>query len=246
VVGFPSNRLPVAVLEDILTGARKKTDEAGIAIIGGHTVDDTEPKFGLAVSGIVDPDKIITNRGARPGDVLVLTKPLGTGILSTALKQGLLEDDQADLLMDTMAALNRGAAEAMLAVGVNACTDVTGFGLLGHLLEMMRGSDTSAVVEAGRIPFLPGVVELAASGVTPGGSVNNLEFTRPSVEYAEKITDLKQLLLNDAQTSGGLLIAVPGERLEDLLARLEQNGIQDAPVIGEVLAESDPRIRVKE
>ncbi len=246
VVGFPSNRLPIGVLEEILTGARRKAEEAGIAIIGGHTVDDTEPKFGLVVSGIVDPDKIVTNRGARPGDVLVLTKPLGTGILSTALKQGLLEPEQTDLLMATMAALNRSAAEAMLAVGADACTDVTGFGLLGHLLEMMKGSGTSAVIEAGRVRFLAGAVELAASGIAPGGSANNLDYTRPFVEYAEKISDLKRLLLNDAQTSGGLLIAVPGERVKDLTARLEEKGIEEASIIGGIITEEDYRIAVKE
>jgi selenide,water dikinase len=208
-------------------------------------VDDTEPKFGLVVSGIVDPDKIVTNRGARPGDVLVLTKPLGTGILSTALKQGLLEPELTDLLMATMAALNKGAADAMLAVGADACTDVTGFGLLGHLLEMMKGSGTSAVIEAGRVRFLAGAVDLAASGIAPGGSVNNLDYTRPFVKYAEKISDLKRLLLNDAQTSGGLLIAVPGDRSEALTAALTAKGIEEVSVIGEVVAEEDYRIMVK-
>ncbi len=246
VVGFPSNRLPIDVLEEILKGALLKAEEAGIAIIGGHTVDDTEPKFGLVVSGIVDPDKIITNRGAKPGDVLVLTKPLGTGILSTALKQGLLEPEQTGLLMDTMAALNRSAAEAMLAIGVNACTDVTGFGLLGHLLEMMKGSGTSAVIETGRVRFLAGAADLAASGIAPGGSVNNLDYTRPFVGYAAKISDLKRLLLNDAQTSGGLLIAVPGDRSDALMAALTARGIEEASVIGWVITEGDRRITVKE
>jgi len=246
VVGFPSNRLPIDVLEEILTGARVKAEEAGIAIIGGHTVDDTEPKFGLVVSGIVDPERILTNRGAKPGDSLILTKPLGTGILSTAMKQGLLEPDLADHLMATMAALNRNAAEAMLGVGVDSCTDVTGFGLLGHLLEMMRGSRTSAVISAGRVPFLPGAAELAASGIAPGGSVNNLDFTEPYVEYSEKVSDLKRLLLNDAQTSGGLLIAVPEDRSETLTAAFVERGVDVFAVIGEVVAEGPHRIRVTE
>jgi cysteine desulfurase len=246
IVGFPSNRLPVEVLEEILNGARLKAEEAGIAIIGGHTVDDTEPKFGLAVSGIVHPDRIVTNRGALPGDVLVLTKPLGTGILSTALKQGLLEPEQAGLLMDTMAALNRNAAEAMLAVGGDACTDVTGFGLLGHLLEMMKGSGTSAVIEAGRVPLLAGAMELAAAGIAPGGSLNNLDFTRPFVAYSETVSDLKRLLLNDAQTSGGLLIAVGRAKSEDLLEHLKQEGVETVSIIGEVVSEADSRIEVRE
>jgi selenium donor protein len=246
VVGFPSSRLPVSVLEDILNGARSKAEEAGISIIGGHTVDDTEPKFGLAVSGMVDPDKMVTNRGAVPGDVLVLTKPIGTGILSTALKQGLLEPGQIDLLMATMAALNKGAAEAMLAVGADACTDVTGFGLLGHLLEMMNGSNTSAVLEAGRVGILAGAAELAASGIAPGGSLNNLDFTKPSVEYSGRVSDLRRLLLNDAQTSGGLLIAVRGDRVEDLTKRLEESGVGGVYVIGKVVPEEPYRIKVTE
>jgi selenium donor protein len=246
VVGFPSNRLPVEVLEEILTGARLKAEEAGISIIGGHTVDDTEPKFGLAVTGIVDPEGIVTNRGAEPGDALILTKPLGTGILSTALKQGLLETGQAELLMDTMAALNRGAAEAMLEVGIHACTDVTGFGLLGHLLGMMKGSGASAIIEAGRVPFLAGAVELAASGIVPGGSVNNLDFTRPFVEYSEKVSDLRRLLLNDAQTSGGLLMAVPDARSEALASTLKGKGVEGVSIIGEVVTEAEHLIEVRE
>jgi cysteine desulfurase len=244
VVGFPSNRLPPEVLEDILEGARLKAEEAGIAIIGGHTVDDTEPKFGLAVTGIADPDKVVTNRGARPGDILLLTKPLGTGILSTALKQGLLDTGTAEVLMDTMAALNKAAAEAMLAVGANACTDVTGFGLLGHLLEMVRGSGVSAVVEAAKVPFLAGAVEHAAAGVAPGGSLNNRAYTQPFVEYAEGVSELKQLLLNDAQTSGGLLISVAGAKAGDLAARLRASGVTDAAVIGRVAARTHVPIAV--
>jgi selenium donor protein len=245
VVGFPSKRLPIRVLEQILDGAQTKVREAGIAIIGGHTVDDTEPKFGLAVSGIADPGKIVTNCGALPGDALILTKPLGTGILSTALKQGLLEAERIDMLMETMAALNRDAADAMLAVGVNACTDVTGFGLLGHLGEMMTGSGTSAVIEVGRVRFLDGAVELAASGIAPGGSLNNLDYTRPLVKYGEGISDLKRLLLNDAQTSGGLLIAVAGERTEDLMAALKEKGITEAAVVGRVIPQGAHRIEVE-
>ena len=245
VVGFPSNRLPPEVLENILEGARLKAEEAGIAIIGGHTVDDTEPKFGLAVTGIAEPDKIVTNRGARPGDVLILTKPLGTGILSTALKQGLLDSGAVQVLMDVMAGLNRAAAETMLAVGVNACTDITGFGLLGHLLEMVRGSGVSAVVEAAKVPFLTGAVEHAAAGIVPGGSLNNREYTQPFVRYAEGVSELKQLLLNDAQTSGGLLISVAAAKADDLLARLWANGVAHATVIGRVITQTNVLITVQ-
>jgi cysteine desulfurase NifS/selenium donor protein len=244
VVGFPSNRLPVEVLEQILEGARSKAEEAGIAIIGGHTVDDTEPKFGLAVTGVVDPKKIVTNRGAKPGDWLVLTKPIGTGILATALKQGLLDAGQTQVLVETMASLNMRAAEAMLEVGVNACTDVTGFGLLGHLLEMMTGSGTSAEIEASRVHFLPGAIELVTSGVIPGGTRNNMEYTAPSVRYADGVPEVKQVLLNDAQTSGGLLISLPEERVETLMTLLVEKGMEWASVVGRVVPGADPKIAV--
>ncbi len=244
IVGFPSNRLPIGVLEAILNGAQSKAEEAGISIIGGHTVDDTEPKFGLAVTGSVDPGRVVTNKGARPGDALVLTKPIGTGILSTALKRGLLEPAQEKILIDTMAALNKTASEAMQEIGVNACTDVTGFGLVGHLLEMMNGSDTDAVISAGSIPLLPRVVELAASGVVPGGTRDNFAFTEPSTEYDERLSSTKRLVVNDAQTSGGLLISVPKGKAEALLRRLRSGGVADAAVIGEVTSHEKKRIRV--
>ena len=240
IVGFPSNRLPVSVLGDILRGAHDKAREAGIAIIGGHTVEDTEPKFGLAVTGVVSPAAVLTNRGAEPGDALVLTKPIGTGVLSTALKQGLLEPGQAAMLADTMAALNRGAAEAMIEVGANACTDVTGFGLLGHLLEMMAGSGTSATVEAGKLPLLPGAIELAASGVVPGGTLNNLDYTASHVDFAGDVPEAMRVLLNDAQTSGGLLISLPADRAGRLVGLLKERGALGAALIGTVGAAGGP------
>jgi cysteine desulfurase len=245
VVGFPSNRLPIKVLEDILGGAHAKAEEAGIAIIGGHTVDDTEPKFGLAVSGVIDPDRVVTNRSAEPGDVLVLTKPIGTGILSTALKQGLLDEDAADRLMETMAALNRAAAEAMQEVGVNACTDITGFGLMGHLLEMMNGSQASAVVVAREVELLPGVIELATSGVVPGGTLSNMDYTAPFTRYDDGVSEIMRLVLNDAQTSGGLLISVPPERAENLIRLLKERGVTTSVSIGKVVAEGTHRIWVR-
>ena len=234
VVGFPSNRLPLAVLTEILRGAYDKATEAGIAIIGGHTVDDTEPKFGLAVTGVVSPDRIVANTGARDGDALLLTKPIGTGVLSTAMKQGLLDEAQAKLLFDTMAALNREAAEAMQEIGASACTDVTGFGLLGHLLELVRGSGVSAEVYAGSVPLLPGVVDLAASGVVPGGTRDNMDYTAPHVRYDDRVSAVRRLILNDAQTSGGLLIAVAAERADSLMAAMRRAGIAQAAIVGRV------------
>jgi cysteine desulfurase len=245
VVGFPSNRLPVEVLEKILDGARSKADEAGIAIIGGHTVDDTEPKFGLAVSGLIDPERIVTNSNAKPDDVLVLTKPLGTGILSTALKRGLLEAELAESLVETMATLNKAAAEAMQAVGVNSCTDVTGFGLLGHLLEMMRASHTSARIEVSKVGLLPGVMELATSGVVSGGTRDNMDYTDASVQYEDGVSSIQRLVLNDAQTSGGLLISVQEAKAEMLMKALEAQGVRNAAIVGRVTAESPARITVQ-
>ena len=244
IVGFPSNRLPITVLERILAGAQAKAKEAGIAIIGGHTVDDTEPKFGLAVTGLIHPDGVITNRTAKPRDALILTKPIGTGILSTALKRGMISENQKTLLIDTMAALNKSAAEAMREIGVNACTDITGFGLLGHLLEMMEGSRTSAVIRAGQIPLLPGVEELAVSGTVPGGTKDNLDYTAPYVRYEQNLSDIKRLILNDAQTSGGLLIAVPEGKAKKLLELLEKNGVIAASV-GNVLDRTEQSIIVE-
>jgi selenium donor protein len=245
VVGFPSNRLPLHVLEAILAGARSKAEEAGIPILGGHTVDDTEPKYGLAVTGVVNPQQVVTNRNATPGDLLILTKPLGTGILSTALKRELLEEEQARLLTETMATLNKAAAEAMQSTGVNACTDVTGFGLLGHLLEMVRGSRVSATVQASSVPLLPGALELALAGVVPGGTRENDAHTAPSVSYDASISEVKRLLLNDAQTSGGLLIAVPRDSAPVLMDQLAEAGVTSAAIVGDIAAEPTGTIEVR-
>lgn len=242
VVGFPSNRLPLEVLQEILRGAAQVAQQAGIAIIGGHTVDDTEPKFGLAVTGIINPKAIITNRGARPGDVLILTKPLGTGILSTALKQSLLSKEQEEMLFRTMVQLNRAAAEAMQAVGVHACTDITGFGLLGHLLEMMNGSHTAAEVFAEQVPLLPAVVELATAGVVPGGTRDNASFTAPQISYAPHISAIQRLVLNDAQTSGGLLIAVAAANAQRLEDELRRRGVGTHATVGRVRERTDEAV----
>jgi selenide,water dikinase len=223
-------------------GAQSKAREAGISIIGGHTVDDTEPKFGLAVTGIIDNDKIITNSNAKPGDKLILTKPIGTGILSTALKQGVLSDEGKELLIFTMSELNDKAAVAMQNTGVNACTDVTGFGLVGHLMEMMNASGTTAVINYNEINLLPDVTSLAAGGIIPGGTVDNFNFTKSSVKYSEKLSEVRQLIINDAQTSGGLLISVPGNRASTLLHQLHDDGVKQASIIGIVKKKNEHAI----
>lgn len=244
VVAFPSRRLPLSVLERILAGAAEVAREAGIEIVGGHTVDDTEPKFGLAVTGIVHPGRVVTNAGARPGDALVLTKPIGTGVLATAVKRGLAGEEATRRLVSTMRTLNRGASEAMVEVGVSAATDVTGFGLLGHLREMAAASGVDAEVEAAAVPLLPGVRDLAAADGVPGGSLENHDHVAPHVDFAPGLSRVDRLLLADAQTSGGLLIALPEERCEALLAKLAGRGVADARRVGQVARAGTGRIRV--
>jgi cysteine desulfurase len=244
VVGFPSRRLPLRVLERILEGAAEVAGEAGISIVGGHTVDDTEPKFGLAVTGVVHPDRVMRNSTARAGDDLVLTKPIGTGILATAVKRGLADEAVAHRLVATMRRLNKAAAEAMEETGAHACTDVTGFGLLGHLREMAAGSGLDAEIEAGTVPVLDPARELAAADVVPGGTLDNLEHVSPFVDWSPGLSRVDRLLLADAQTSGGLLIAVPPERTGALLAALRARGVTGSLRIGRFAAAGAGRIRV--
>lgn len=245
IVGFPSNRLPMSVLGEILKGAQHIAEKAGIHIIGGHTVDDTEPKFGWTVTGIIHPGKVIKNNSAKPGDVLILTKPIGTGILSTALKQNLLDEKTISELKNTMIELNKNAAEAMMETGVSSCTDITGFGLLGHLLEMMKASNTSAVIELGKVPMLNKVLEFASSGVIPGGTKNNYEHTLKFVHYSDDISEVRRLILNDAQTSGGLLISVAKTKQSQMMNALSEKGVTKAVIIGKVSDHKDFRIIVE-
>ncbi|NWF95733.1 MAG: selenide, water dikinase SelD [Candidatus Thorarchaeota archaeon] len=244
IVGFPSARLPLSVLQRILRGAQDKAAEAGISIVGGHTVDDTEPKYGLAVTGIVHPDRLVRNSTARPGDALVLTKPLGLGIMTTALKRGLLTEDEAGRITQLMATLNRSAAEAMVEVGANACTDITGFGLLGHLKGMVKGSGVDATIVADRVPMIEQALALAGADVIPGGTLNNMEYVKESVTFDPSIPRVIRLLLADAQTSGGLLISVPPERLNRLLESLQTRGVPTASVIGSVTGKGSGHITV--
>ncbi|NQV03220.1 MAG: selenide, water dikinase SelD [Bacteroidia bacterium] len=236
IVGFPDTRLPMEVLLEILKGASVKAEEAGIQIIGGHSVELTEPLFGLSVTGVVDPGKLIRNRGVKVDDALILTKPLGTGILTTALKRGLLDQVPAERLMECMSALNRQAAEEMMQFTVHACTDVTGFGLLGHLREMIAGDPVNVKIDSSSVPLLEGVVELAAQGIIPGGTKNNLEHVNSTVVWGDQISDMEKMILCDAQTSGGLLIAVPFEEAKELIASLRISGILSAGLIGKVEA----------
>ncbi len=245
VVGFPSNRLPMRILERILQGAVDKATEAGISIIGGHTVDDTEPKFGLAVTGVVHPDLLLRNCTARPGDVLVLTKPLGTGIIATAVKRDLAGDATTRQVAELMAALNREAAEAMLEVGANACTDITGFGLLGHLREMAAGSGVDVTIHAEAVPTLSAAWTFAGADIVPGGTLSNLAYVEGHVTFAQGVSRVAQIILADAQTSGGLLISLPRERADTLLAALRARGVSEAAIVGEISGEGTGRIAVE-
>lgn len=222
VVGFPrsNEEVPMSVLQEILRGGAEKAQEAGVAIVGGHTIDDEEPKYGLCVTGFVHPDRYWANVGARPADKLILTKPLGTGIISTALRAERAGDEVTGPAIEVMAALNRCAAEAAAEVEVHACTDVTGFGFLGHLREMLSEGNVSARVSLSAIPVLEGARDLAGQGLVPGGAQRNLDSLSHLVTYSSDILEVDRLLLNDPQTSGGLLFAVPSAAASDLLASL--------------------------
>jgi cysteine desulfurase NifS/selenium donor protein len=224
VVGFPSNRLPMDVLKAILHGANDKAAEAGISIIGGHTVDDTEPKFGLAVTGRVHPKHIITNAGAQSGDRLVLTKPIGTGILTSARKQGLIGLKEMQDAVSAMVELNDLPARIMQEAGAHACTDVTGFGLLGHLLGMMKASGTTAQIQAMNVPLFEHAQDLAAGGSVPGGTKDNMAFTEPFTEYDARIPLSLRYLLNDAQTSGGLLVSLGEKAAQEFIEKMKAAG----------------------
>ena len=244
VVGFPSSRLPMNVLKEILHGAYDKTKEAGIAIIGGHTVDDPEPKFGLAVTGTVHPSRIISNANSNPGDVLILTKPIGTGILTSAGKQGLVNHDEMKEAVQTMAELNATAATIMQELHANACTDITGFGLLGHILGMMKASCTTVEIDVSKVPFLEKARDLAAGGIIPGGTKNNRDYSEPYVDYSKGISETMRYLLNDAQTSGGLLISLAGSLANQFIDKMQKAG-KHAWIIGKVTGFHNKPIIVK-
>lgn len=240
VLAFPaaSPELPLEIMGEILRGGAEKAAEAGVVIVGGHTVDDPEPKYGLSVTGRVHPDAVVRKGGAKPGDLLVLTKPLGTGVLTTALKQQRLTEAELAPAVEIMATLNAGAARAMRdAGGPHAATDITGFGLLGHLSEMLKASSVGARLSMRAVPVLDGARELAAEGVAPGGSRKNLAATAGMTRWADGIADADRMILADAQTSGGLLIAVHPSASEALLRRLSGEQTPARAVIGEITAE---------
>jgi selenide,water dikinase len=232
LTGYPQNEVPASVLGEIFAGAAEICAQAGCVVAGGHTVRDDEVKFGLSVTGLVHPDRILRNASARPGDLLVLTKPLGTGALVAASRAGQLTSAEYDALVACMTTLNAVGAD-LHALGAIACTDVTGFGLTGHGLEMASGSGVQLVIEASAVPQLPRAAELCAMGFTCGGTRANAAFTGPSLRMDERLDDGMIGLLHDPQTSGGLLVAVPADRCEDLRQAVRASGALTAEVIGE-------------
>ena len=243
LLSFPRDLLSEGLAEEIVRGGAEKAREAGIPVLGGHSIDDAEPKYGMVAVGEVDPDAMLTNDGARAGDDLVLTKPLGSGIVATAIKAGACPAGVLRAAVEMMAHLNRAASEAALTAGARAATDVTGYGLIGHLGNMLRASGGAARIDAASVPVLDGVVDLVAGGHVPGGTRRNQDDAAESVSYAAEVDEATRTLLADAQTSGGLVIASPPGRTAALLAELEARGEQGT-VFGRVAEGPAGRIEV--
>jgi len=244
IVGFPVNKLPLDVLVKILRGGSDKAEEAGISIAGGHTIEDNEPKYGLVVMGLVHPDRIMTNSNAKPGDALILTKPIGTGIISTAVKAEIATQESIEVVVKVMSTLNKAAAESIMEVGVNSCTDVTGFGLLGHLHEMVSASGVGAEVSYKEVPLIPGTWELADELIIPAGTSRNHEYLNEYIIWEDGIEYEEQMILCDAQTSGGLLISVSEEKSSALIKSLQDSGTLAATRIGRIVRDETRKIKV--
>lgn len=244
LVMFPSKKLDKGLLKELLAGGFEKVQEAGASLAGGHSVDDLEPKYGLAVTGVVHPDKVLTNCTARPGDALVLTKLLGTGVLFNACRSKKLPYRDLEPLLPHIAALNRTAMETALRFEIHACTDMTGFGVLGHILEMARGSKVRIELAFGRLPVHPYVFDMYRKGETTGSNKANRSMAEGWWEKRAQLSREEEELLFDPQTSGGLLLSLPAEQAGELVQQLKQEGVQDAVVVGEVFATERPGIVV--
>ena len=240
---FPAD-LPKDIVKSILKGGHDKVKEAGAMVIGGHTVEDTEPKFGLSVTGFIHPKDVVTNSNAKPGDVLILTKPLGLGILNTGIKAGIVSEEGYKTAVRTMTELNKFSKDAMMKVGVNSCTDITGFGLLGHAFEMAEGSDVTIKFNAVTIPIIEEALSLARMGIIPAGAYRNLGYIKNQVKISDKVPQEVTDCMTDPQTSGGLLISVEKNKAEMLLNELK-NSITPYAQIGEVLEKQEFRIIVE-
>ena len=232
LAAFPVGTLDLGILADILRGGADKIAESGARLLGGHTIDDLEPKYGLAVTGVVHPDRIFRNSTCRPGDDLVLTKPVGMGIITTAIKRGLASPGLIKRATAIMAALNRAASEAMISAGASACTDITGFGLAGHALGMARASKVGMSIRMSSVPVVPEAYEFAGEGIVPGGTHSNLSYFSQWIEFTADVEDHEKIVVADAMTSGGLLIAINPGKTGDLLDRLGEAQVS-ASVIGQ-------------
>jgi len=235
IVGFPNQSLPLSIMESIMKGGADMAARAGVTIAGGHSITDHAPKYGLAVTGFVDPRRMVTKRGARPGDALILTKPLGIGVITTGIDHKMVDDDTISRVVKVMTTLNKRASEIMLAVGVNACTDVTGFGLLGHLREIVSASGVGVRITASRVPVIPGTEDLIQAGAVAGGTHHNYRYLRDTVRWDPSLSKEMRLILCDPQTSGGLLMAVSPENKERLLAELRTEKETLAEEIGKIV-----------
>jgi len=245
IVCFPAKTMEISILRKILMGGLDKMREAGVILVGGHSVEDKEMKYGLSVTGLIHPSRVIRNTGAKPGDKLILTKPLGVGIINTALKGGMVDQVAVDKAVRCMATLNNQAAELMRDTVINACTDVTGFGLLGHACEMIEGTDVGMVIDLAVVPYFPEAKELAEMGLLPEGLYRNRDFRIHMIELGKEVPASMINILFDPQTSGGLLISLPAENADKFLSALHEKGVDDAAIIGDILEEPKGKIIVR-
>jgi len=244
LVAFPIKQMDIAVLRQIIQGGLDKLTEAEVVLIGGHSIEDKELKYGLSITGVVHPKRVLTKKDLGAGDRLILTKPLGTGIVNTVIKAGMASADLVDQVTHLMASLNRDAARIMSNFNITACTDVTGFGLLGHLAEMVCGSSMSVRVFSGQVPVIAEALEFASMGLMPAGAYKNREFRESMIDFAETVERSRQDVLVDPQTSGGLLISVSANQAAELITALKDTGVGDAAEIGEVLNGPEEKIWV--
>jgi len=242
LVCFPVKVMSLKVLNHVLQGGLDITKEAGAVLVGGHSVEDSELKYGLAVTGVVHPEKVITNDGAKAGDLLILSKPLGTGIIATALKKGIASEASTQAMLKSMCTLNKNASSAMQEVGVHACTDVTGFGLLGHAMEVAEGSKVGMEIFSEKVPLMENVLDYAEQKLAPGGAEANKKFYENKIEKAQTLKETLYTALHDPQTSGGLLIAVSEEKADHLLSSMKKQGVHSVTVIGRCIA---PPVKIK-
>lgn len=235
IVCFPVKTMDISVLKEILAGGLEKMHEAGVILVGGHSVEDNELKYGLSITGTIHPSKMVPNNGVRAGDQLILTKPLGNGIINTAVKRGMADEKVTKKATDSMAMLNRMASELMQETRVNACTDITGFGLLGHACEMIENTDVGLVIDSSAVPYFAEARELAEMGLVPGGLYRNRDFRSHMVDIGKQVPAHMVDILFDPQTSGGLLISVPSDRAQTLLKAMHENGVSNTAIIGKVI-----------